>query len=208
MTSKIKCSVNQCMASVTRRNMSGLCPQHKKAAFRALVEDKIKDCDTCGEELHYYVKGNRCGACRSKVAKANRKFCNACQKPLMNENTTGLCITHYRPTPPPPKPKPFTLDQLVQAAARVTYSKIEDINGPHRWKWLVRIRQAISHIAFPHYSYSAIGWAMGNRDHSTIIYSCDRAAYMIEKDKLFAQLVKTIERETLVIVAKEERIAA
>jgi len=101
---------------------------------------------------------------------------------------------------------PFAMDDVIAAASRVTYTPVAQINGKERPPWLTRIRQAISQIAERHYSFTKIGEAMGGRDHSTIIHACERAEAMIAKDKLFAQLVKEIEREALAIADRERRI--
>lgn len=204
------CTVNECLTPISRHNNSGLCRYHKKASYHGEAALKIKHCDRCDDVLSHTVKGTLCGACRSKISKAKRKSCKVCGKTLAVGNISALCWVHYRPdsTPPIEPPKPYTMHELVVAAARVTYSQPDEITIANRVKWLVRIRDAIAYLAFPHYSYTRIGEKLGGRDHSTIITSRERATVMVENDKLFAQLVKAIEREALVLADKNERIAA
>lgn len=208
MSEKRKCSVDTCRDTITNRNISGMCQFHKIEAQQAKNAHLIRHCETCGDELERTIKGKVCGACRSKASKAKRGKCTVCNTLLLEKNKSGLCVNHYRPYKKPrkDKPRPFTMDDVIAAASRVTYTPIDQIKSTERPAWLTRIRQAIASIAEHHYSYQRIGDAMGGRDHSTIIHSCERAEALIAKDRLFAQLVKTIESETLAIADRERRI--
>jgi len=209
MSEKRKCSVDTCRDTLSRKNKSGLCQYHKIAAQRARIAHLIKDCETCGDELDITVKGSICGVCRSKAARASLKKCTVCAKTIRAENISGLCMDHYRPDAKRrrnAKQMPFTMDDVILAASRVTYTPVDQINGKSRPPWIIRIRQAIAHIAKAHYSFAEIGRRMGGRDHSTIGSSCEKAKAMIARNKQFAQLVKEIEREALAIADRERRI--
>jgi len=208
MTGKRKCSVDHCGDTLSRKNKSGLCQFHKIAAHRDSIAHLIKDCETCGDEMDRTVKGTICGACRSKNRQEKRKKCTVCATLLMPENKSGLCGAHYRPSLKTRVvvSKPFTLDDVIAAASRMTCTPIDQIKSIERPAWLTRIRQAIAFIAEQHYSYQKIGDAFGGRDHSTIVHACERAECLIARDKLFAQLVKEIEREALAIADRERRI--
>lgn len=89
----------------------------------------------------------------------------------------------------------LALSALISAAAGLGYRSVADLCGPSRGRALVRLRWAVAINAQDMgYSYAQIGRVMGGRDHSTIIYACQRADYFMGRDAKFARLVIDVRR--------------
>ena len=207
------CHADGCEEWISRKNKTGLCIVHSAQARRQLKPHRY--CDQCSDTLHHNNKRGKCGRCRSINRQKAATRCECGQK-LAPRNATGQCfkclhpgVNHNPNRKHVFKRSPiYTVRELATAAAWMTMTPVEALTGIGRQKYITRIRFAVWHLARPHFSYPHIGRVFGDRDHSTIIHGCERAAALIETDKNFATLVASIERETLARKAIIERKAA
>ena len=65
------------------------------------------------------------------------------------------------------------VSDLITIASRITGLTPDQINGPQRFRPIVRVRQAVAYVAAEQgkHTYSHIGRVMGGRDHTTIIHA-------------------------------------
>jgi chromosomal replication initiator protein len=93
----------------------------------------------------------------------------------------------------------LTADQIVETVARFHNIKPSDIKGDRRFRRLARPRQIAVYLIREHTSSSLkeIGRLLGGRDHSTIKYSCEKLASLMDEDPDLRALVETIERHLL-----------
>lgn len=199
---EMTCSHDGCDEFITNNNKSGLCRRHKWETWRANNPSRV--CKECSDTLHHNNQSGTCGVCRSLRRKSLMKTCQCGQK-LDNRNKTGQCFWCMYPGASKGGPRkhitkphaPYTVRELTRAAIFLTCSSMDELAGPTKVKRITRIRFAIWHLAEPHYSYNQIGSVFGNRDHTTIINGCNRAADFLETDNNFRILVDMIKRETL-----------
>ena len=92
----------------------------------------------------------------------------------------------------------LTPKKIKKAVTRYYGLSYKDIEGKSRQKKLVTARHMFVYLnsKLLNLSWTQIGAQLGNRDHSTIKNSFDRASEMIKKDKAFKLAVKQI-KETL-----------
>lgn len=207
-----QCTADGCEEWISRNNKTGLCADHSAMARRELKPHRY--CDQCGDTLHHNNKRGKCGRCRSLNRQKTVARCQ-CGKMLDYRNKTGKCfdciypnVTHNPRRKHTFKPSPdYTVRELTKTAAWLTMTPVEVLMGSLKQKYITRIRFAIWHLAEPHYSYPHIGRMFGDRDHSTIIHGCQRAADLLETDKNFATLVASIKRETLARREMERKAA-
>lgn len=205
------CAADGCEEWIGKENKSGLCREHKAHAWREQNTDRL--CAQCGDTLHRNNKLGVCGRCKSINRQRAMKRCK-CGQSLEPRNKSGRCfkclhpgvtvITRKRKSKPDP---PYTVTELTQSAASLTFTSIADIYSDKKPKRIARIRFAIWHLAEPHFSYPHIGRMSGDRDHSTIMHGCHRAADLLETDKGFQILVNEIRSQTLARLANERKAA-
>jgi len=210
----VKCKTPNCRASVKKKSVSGICRSCSTAARMAT----LSRCVQCDAHLYRDTKGSLCGCCISIRAQKNRKFCKVCHSDLMPTNKTGFCWHHFVKDQAEKVAekheigvvRPFTVAQLVTAAAFATSSSEDEIKTD-RFKFFCRVRFAIAHLAKPYFSTIQIGKMLGGKDHSTIIHAQCRALDLMA-DNGFKTLVRTIEQEALKLAERQRmelmRIAA
>lgn len=95
------------------------------------------------------------------------------------------------------------VQDIITAAARLTYMPQDVITGDGREKYIVRVRQAIYHIACAEgHSFKYTGRCMGGRDHSTVRHGADQATIHIERSKGFRMLVDEVRAEAVRVADK------
>lgn len=90
----------------------------------------------------------------------------------------------------------LSLDDLLAQVAKHYQIATPDILGPSRKRAIVQARQMVIYLARQYTSLSAeaLGAAMGNRNHSTILYSCRQVENLRETDALFRQELEDLAR--------------
>jgi chromosomal replication initiator protein len=88
----------------------------------------------------------------------------------------------------------LTPDQVIAAVARQFDVQEEDLLGPRRTKQVSLPRQVAMYLLREEMGSSLprIGQALGGRDHTTVLYGCDRVAELIESDDRFRTKVVQI----------------
>jgi hypothetical protein len=89
------------------------------------------------------------------------------------------------------------VSDLVAIAARLSGLTPNDITGKRRFRHLVRVRQAVAHVAVQQRVHSTpqIGKMLGGRDHSTIIYANTKAVSVANRDAEYAAFIARLRRE-------------
>jgi len=97
------------------------------------------------------------------------------------------------------KIKPITIEQVQRAVAEHFDVRIADLRGRSRQRQIVRPRQIAMFLCkelIPSLSLNDVGEAFGGKDHSTVIYACDKVGTESKKDPAVRQtldkLTKTI----------------
>ena len=97
------------------------------------------------------------------------------------------------------KIKPISVEQVQRAVAEHFDVRIADLRGKSRQRQVVFPRQVgmfLCRTLMPNLSLSDIGEHFGGRDHTTVIYACDKVSQDAEKDRTVRQtidkLTKTI----------------
>ena len=206
------CHADGCEEWIGKENKSGLCREHKAKVWRSENTDRV--CKQCSNTLHRNNKLGVCGRCKSINRQRAMKRCE-CGQSLEPRNKSGRCfkclhpgvalVTRKRKLKPNP---PYTVTELAKVASALTFTPISDLNGDKKPRRIARIRFAVWHLAEPHYSYPHIGRVFGDRDHSTIMHGCHRAAALLETDKGFQLLVSEIKAQAIARAAREMRLAA
>ena len=92
-----------------------------------------------------------------------------------------------------PKPK-VTVDQIVDTVSQYYHFTREDLLGPRRTQELAFARQLAMYLArqMTDLSLPQIGGALGGRDHTTVMYGCDKLQKLFEKDEQVRRQVQEI----------------
>jgi len=92
--------------------------------------------------------------------------------------------------------KELTVDGIAQIISEQMKVPMESILGKGRKRNIVQARQLCMYFAkkLTNKPLSAIGEALGGKDHSTVIYSCDMVETQRETDPSFDDLVKKLEK--------------
>lgn len=74
---------------------------------------------------------------------------------------------------------------------------VSDLKGKRRQNTIVIPRQVAMYIArsITEYSTTEIGLEFGGRDHTTVIYSCDRIGERLKSDPYFAEQVENLKKQ-------------
>ncbi len=94
------------------------------------------------------------------------------------------------------KIKPITIEQVLRVVAEYFDVRIADLRGRSRQRQVVYPRQIAMYLCkyfIPSLSLSDIGEAFGGKDHTTVLYSCEKVAKETQKN---SDLRKTIETLT------------
>lgn len=89
---------------------------------------------------------------------------------------------------------------LITIASRLTGISEAAIVGQQRFGHIVRVRQAVAHVAVNMgiHSTPQIGRAIGGRDHSTIIHANRKATILAERDPEYAHFIQRIKDEAAI----------
>ncbi len=90
-----------------------------------------------------------------------------------------------------PEPEQMTPERILAAVSEKFGIKSEALCGPRRTRAVVLPRQVAMYLArqLTELSLVEIGRMFGGRDHSTVMYACDRVAAMISADNEMAEKV-------------------
>ena len=93
------------------------------------------------------------------------------------------------------KKREYTIDDILARVCDYYHVSEEDIAGKSRKQEIVNARQVAMYLADKHtgLSRSHIGRRIANRDHTTVIHSCDKVAENIKSSASFASAIKQIE---------------
>jgi chromosomal replication initiator protein len=89
------------------------------------------------------------------------------------------------------------LTAIVESVSRRLGLSTRDVRSPRRAQPLARARHLIAYLAHEYAGFSlpALGQALGNRDHTTVLHSVRKARELLARDPSFAQLVRSVRRE-------------
>ena len=92
--------------------------------------------------------------------------------------------------------RPLTLDDIMQVVCHHYGVSESDVTGRSRKREFVIARQIVMYLTQKHTKMPAnrIGKLIGNRDHSTVIHSCEQVASHLKTDKNFTDELASIER--------------
>lgn len=87
------------------------------------------------------------------------------------------------------------IERIIDVAASLGDVSYGEIIGSDRSSSICRVRNACYLVAHEvGYAYAAIGRAIGNRDHSTVVHGAQKAECMVKFDADFAEFVLELQR--------------
>jgi len=98
---------------------------------------------------------------------------------------------------PATRPRPITPDLILSETSAMFEFSIEELKGTSRRRPLVTARQVGMYVfrELTDYSYPRIADVFGGRDHTTVMYACDKVrAQMAEKRAVYDQVAELISR--------------
>jgi chromosomal replication initiator protein len=109
-------------------------------------------------------------------------------KPLTME-LTRIALTDFLPAPNSVEP-----DRILEIVADTFNLTQEELLSRNRSRKIALPRQIAMYLLrdVVNASFSRIGETMGGRDHTTVLYACEKVADMIERDDLFRRQVLQI----------------
>lgn len=97
------------------------------------------------------------------------------------------------------KIRPVTIEQVQRAVADHFDVRISDLHGRSRQRQIVKPRQLAMYLCkelIPSLSLSDVGDAFGGKDHTTVLYACDKVSCEVKESatarQMVEQLTKTI----------------
>lgn len=89
----------------------------------------------------------------------------------------------------------INVEEIVKIVAHNFGIKLHEINSAKKNKNLATARQIAMYLArkFTHASFPDIGLKIGGRDHSTVIYSCNKIKKLIDTNETIKNMVQKIE---------------
>jgi len=90
---------------------------------------------------------------------------------------------------------PLTIDDILEKVCHHYQVSQQNIFSKSRKRSLVQVRQVSMYLAqkYTKMPASRIGQLIGNRDHSTVIHSCNAIEQRIKTDKAFSEEISSIE---------------
>ena len=90
---------------------------------------------------------------------------------------------------------PLTIDDILEKVCRHYNVEQRQVSGKSRKRDLVQVRQVSMYLAQKYTKMPAgrIGQLIGNRDHSTVIHSCNAVEQRLKIDKAFCAEISSIE---------------
>ena len=110
----------------------------------------------------------------------------------MDENLVDNALADLSPRPGTVEP-----NEIMSQVAGAFGVSIQNMTGPDRRQEVVLPRQIAMYLLREEANYSLpkIGEAMGGRDHTTVMYACQKVTDMLERDdKLRRQVIKIREQ--------------
>jgi len=109
-------------------------------------------------------------------------------KPLSYEAVKGIVEVSLKPR------TTLSVRDIVEKIAKLYNLTIEDLHKKTRQKDIMRPRQLIMYILREDFqiSFPNIGAAMGGRDHSTVIHSCERIKEDLKTDETLPREINRI----------------
>lgn len=91
--------------------------------------------------------------------------------------------------------KETTIDDILNTVCNHYKVSIDEISGKSRKQELVQARQVSMFLAdrYTSLSKSQIGRRIANRDHTTVLHSCDKIRTLIKENKVFAAEIEQME---------------
>ena len=95
--------------------------------------------------------------------------------------------------------KEVTIDHITEVVCGYLNLDPERFNSTERTREIAQARQVAMYLAKQHTKapLTAIGAAIGGRNHATVLHSCKAVANLMETDKAFRRQVEEIEKEVL-----------
>lgn len=93
------------------------------------------------------------------------------------------------------KIKPITIEQVQRAVAEYFDVRIADLRGRSRQRQIVYPRQLAMYLCkdmIPSLSLSDVGEAFGGKDHTTVLYSCEKVAKEIKNGSDMRKVIETL----------------
>jgi chromosomal replication initiator protein len=95
-----------------------------------------------------------------------------------------------------PQPADIKPERIIDIVARTFSLTVERLSSPDRSREVALPRQiAMYLLRETNVSLPQIGHFLGGRDHTTVMYACDKVADMIERDDRFRRQVSTIRQQ-------------
>ena len=92
--------------------------------------------------------------------------------------------------------KEITIDHIIETVCRFLNIDAERFNSTERTREIAQARQVAMYLAKQHTKapLTAIGSAIGGRNHATVLHSCKAVSNLMETDKQFRHQVEEIEK--------------
>lgn len=93
----------------------------------------------------------------------------------------------------------ITIDHIIEVICNYLDIDRERFNSPERTRDIAQARQIAMYLAKQHTKapLTAIGAAIGGRNHATVLHSCKAVSNLMETDKSFRRMVEEIEKAVL-----------
>ena len=111
--------------------------------------------------------------------------------------TTALAETVLRDLIGTEKIRPVTIEQVQRAVAEHYDVRIADLRGRSRQRQIVQPRQLAMYLCktmIPSLSLNDVGEYFGGKDHTTVLYSCDKVAKAAEANPAMRQTLEQISK--------------
>jgi chromosomal replication initiator protein len=88
-----------------------------------------------------------------------------------------------------------SIDEIIKVVGAKLEIKISDIKSRKKNKNIVSARQLCMYLArkYTNFSFPDIGDKIGGRDHSTVIYACNKIEKIIETDMKMKKIIADLE---------------
>lgn len=96
---------------------------------------------------------------------------------------------------PAPEKKQLTLEKIRDVVCEYYSLPVDALNSKSRERRIVEPRQIVMYLARTHtnIALSTIGSAIGNRDHTTVLYACKNVKNQMDTDKGFLETIHKLE---------------
>lgn len=113
------------------------------------------------------------------------------------EVTLDVAADVLRDLMPPRKPVPITLDLIKESVARFYDVSVADLDAKRRTRSITLPRQIAMYLCrtLTDASLPKIGQQFGGRDHTTVLYACDKISKMLEENPEFEGTLRLLTSE-------------